>query len=35
VTPVRVAADGVQLIYYAALAPIIIPFVFVAKARDH
>jgi hypothetical protein len=35
VTPVRVAADGVQLIYYAALAPIIIPFVFVVKARDH
>lgn len=35
VTPVRVAADGVQLIYYAALAPIIIPFVFIARARDH
>jgi hypothetical protein len=35
VTPVRVAADGVNLIYYAALAPIIIPFVFLTKARDH
>jgi hypothetical protein len=34
VTPVRIAADGVQLIYYVALAPIIIPFVFLAKARD-
>lgn len=35
VTPVRVAADGVQLIYYAALAPIIIPFVFITRAKDH
>jgi hypothetical protein len=35
VTPVRIAADGVQLIYYAALAPIIIPFVFLTKAKDH
>jgi hypothetical protein len=34
-TPVRLAADGVQLIYYAALAPFIIPFVFLTRARDH
>ncbi|HJV60716.1 MAG TPA: hypothetical protein VJ743_07200 [Albitalea sp.] len=34
-TPVRVAADGVQLIYYAALAPIIIPVIFLTRARDH
>jgi len=34
-TPVRLAADGVQLIYYAALAPIIIPFIFLTRARDH
>jgi hypothetical protein len=32
---VRLAADGVQLIYYAALAPIIIPFIFLTRARDH
>jgi hypothetical protein len=35
VTPIRTAADGVQLIYYAPLAPIIIPFVFLTRARDH
>jgi hypothetical protein len=35
VTPVRVAADGVQLVYYAVLAPVIIPFVFLTRARDH
>ncbi len=35
VTPVRVAADGVQLVYYAILAPIIIPFVFLTRAKDH
>jgi len=34
-TPVRVLADGVQLIYYAPLAPIIIPFVFLTRAKDH
>jgi hypothetical protein len=34
-TPIRVAADGVQLIYYAPLAPIIIPMIFLLRARDH
>ena len=34
-TPIRIAADGVQLIYYAPLAPIIIPFIFATKAKDH
>ncbi len=34
-TPIRLAADGVQLIYYAPLAPIIIPFIFLTRARDH
>jgi len=34
-TPIRVAADGVQLIYYAPLAPVILPIVFLTKARDH
>lgn len=34
-TPIRVAADGVQLIYYAPLAPIIIPMIFLLKANDH
>lgn len=34
-TPIRTAADGVQLIYYAPLAPIIIPFIFLDRARDH
>jgi hypothetical protein len=34
-TPLRLAADGVQLIYYAPLAPLIIPFVFLTRARDH
>jgi len=34
-TPIRVAADGVQLLYYAPLAPIIIPIIFATKAKDH
>jgi hypothetical protein len=34
-TPIRVAADGVQLIYYAPLAPIIIPVIFMTAAKDH
>jgi len=34
-TPIRVAADGVQLIYYAPLAPIIIPVIFLTAAKDH
>ena len=34
-TPIRVTADGVQLIYYAPLAPIILPIIFATKAKDH
>ena len=34
-TPIRIAADGVQLIYVAPLAPIIIPVIFLLRARDH
>ena len=34
-TPIRVAADGVQLIYYAPLAPIILPIIFATRAKDH
>jgi hypothetical protein len=34
-TPIRVAADGVQMIYYAPLAPIIIPVIFLTAAKDH
>jgi hypothetical protein len=34
-TPIRVAADGVQLIYWAPLAPIIVPILFLARATDH
>lgn len=34
-TPIRVAADGVQLIYWAPLAPIIVPIIFLTRARDH
>jgi hypothetical protein len=34
-TPIRVAADGIQLIYYAPLAPIILPIIFATKAKDH
>ena len=34
-TPIRIAADGVQLIYYAPLAPIIIPIIFATRAKDH
>ena len=34
-TPLRLAADGVQLIYYAPLAPLTIPFVLLTRARDH
>ena len=34
-TPIRVAADGVQLIYWAPLAPVIVPILFLAHAKDH
>ncbi len=34
-TPIRVAADGVQLIYWAPLAPVIVPILFLTKAKDH
>ncbi len=34
-TPIRVAADGVQLIYWAPLAPIIVPVLFMTRAKDH
>jgi len=34
-TPLRIAADGVQLVYYAPLAPIILPVIFLTMARDH
>ena len=34
-TPIRTAADGVQLLYYAPLAPIVLPFIYFTKARDH
>lgn len=34
-TPIRVAADGVQLIYWAPLAPIVLPILFLSRAKDH
>lgn len=34
-TPIRVAADGVQLIYWAPLAPVIVPILFLTHAKDH
>ena len=34
-TPIRVAADGVQLIYWAPLAPVIVPVLFLSRAKDH
>ena len=34
-TPIRVAADGVQLIYWAPLAPVIVPIIFLTRAKDH
>ncbi len=34
-TPIRVAADGVQLVYWAPLAPVIVPILFLTKAKDH
>ena len=34
-TPIRFAADGVQLIYWAPLAPVIVPILFLAHAKDH
>jgi hypothetical protein len=34
-TPIRVAADGVQMIYFAPLAPLIIPVIFLTAAKDH
>ena len=29
------AADGVQLIYWAPLAPVIVPILFLTRAKDH
>jgi hypothetical protein len=34
-TPIRMAADGVQLIYWAPLAPVIVPILFLTRAKDH
>jgi hypothetical protein len=34
-TPIRITADGVQMLYYAPLAPIIIPVIFLTAAKDH
>ncbi|MCK9688391.1 hypothetical protein [Scleromatobacter humisilvae] len=34
-TPIRMAADGVQLIYWAPLAPVIVPVLFLGRAKDH
>jgi hypothetical protein len=34
-TPIRVAADGVQLIYWAPLAPVVVPILFLSRAKDH
>jgi hypothetical protein len=34
-TPIRMAADGVQLIYWAPLAPVIVPVLFLSRAKDH
>lgn len=34
-TPIRLAADGVQLIYWAPLAPVIVPILFLTRAKDH
>ena len=34
-TPIRLAADGVQLIYWAPLAPIVLPILFLTSAKDH
>ena len=34
-TPIRFAADGVQLIYWAPLAPVIVPVLFLSRAKDH
>ena len=34
-TPIRMAADGVQLLYWAPLAPVIVPVLFFTRAKDH
>ena len=34
-TPIRATADGVQMLYYAPLAPIVLPIIFLSRARDH
>ena len=34
-TPIRMASDGVQLIYWAPLAPVIVPVLFLSRAKDH
>jgi hypothetical protein len=34
-TPIRIAADGVQLLYYAPLAPVVLPMLFLLSAHDH
>jgi hypothetical protein len=33
-TPIRFAADGVQLVCWAPLAPVVVPILFLARARD-
>jgi hypothetical protein len=34
-TPIRVTADGVQMLYFLPLAPVIIPVIFLTAAKDH
>ena len=34
-TPIRVTADGVQMLYYFPLAPVLIPVIFLTAAKDH
>jgi hypothetical protein len=34
-TPIRVTADGIQMLYYLPLAPVLIPVIFLTAARDH
>jgi hypothetical protein len=33
-TPIRVTADGIQMLYYLPLAPVLIPVIFLTAARD-
>jgi hypothetical protein len=34
-TPIRVTADGIQMLYYLPLAPVLIPVIFMTAAKDH